>query len=174
MRSPNNRVSLMKDIVIFIFAFLIAIMVACTTRQPIVIGAIENTGPSNDETNTILIRNESPFWVRFYFLHHTVTIGPKNEFVGRVNPSQFWRQVGSFSIIGHAYRYSDGQKLSNFVGEEEFGFFLSGHPVQYNNHNFGAIVWISGFPISPYGFPTKFTNNVGNIIPVTTGPRLAE
>lgn len=158
----------MKNIIpTLLTAILFALMAtACVGPQPIIVGSPGNADPAGDAYKQVLLKNESPFWVRIYFRDFTVTMKPGSEIITRAPSPPFpGRQFGGFSFMGYAYRQFDGKRLSEFVGEQEFYFYLNAYPIQHNRRTFGAVVWMSGFSVSPYGYPVRFSGTFLNIVP---------
>jgi len=139
----------------------------------VVVQPLGSTDPAGDAYKSVLIRNDGPFWVLFPMgIQKNVVLAPGAEIVTeRVRPlGSLSPSFGQGSFIAYAYRRceQDGQgrlRLDEFVGQSLFSFFLSGYPIPYNGRTFGAVVVMSGFPVSRFGHPEGWQGQLFGIIP---------
>jgi|GEM_PF-5619991 len=117
----------------------------------------------NDEAKRVLVQNQSPFWVRIYFRDETLILGPGKE--REMVHMDGLRALGNFSFYGYAYRHYDGKRLYEFVGEQQFSFYLSGYPQVWNGRVFGAVVTMYGFPVSQFRYPVQFNGVLLDLVP---------
>ena len=154
-------------------------LVGCATlpfpnrTTTVVVQPLGSGDPAGDAYKSVLITNPGPFWVLFPMgIQKNVVLAPGAEVVTeRVRPlGSLSPSFGQGSFIAYAYRRceQDGQgrlRLDEFVGQAQFSFFLSGYPVPYNGRVFGAVVVMSGFPVSTFGHPESWSGSIFGIIP---------
>jgi len=154
-----------KKLVIGYWLLVIVLLSGCATTTTVVKGG--GPDPGGEAYKTVLIRNESPFYVYFSIGTRNVILEPGSEIVTKAIRPLGWLSptFGRFSFIAYAYRKYDGRTPDEFVGQQQYWIYLDGYPRTYQGRVFGDVVIMRYFPVSSFGHPDRWQGRIGGIVP---------
>lgn len=155
----------MKKSIVGCWLLVIGLLSGCATNTTIVKGS--GPDPAGEAYKTVLIRNESPFYVYFSIGARSIILEPGTEIITKTVRPLGWLSpaFGNFSFIAYAYRQYNGKTLDEFVGQQQYWVYLDGYPRTYQGRVFGNVVIMQYFPISSFGHPDHWQGSLGGIVP---------
>lgn len=159
----------MRKLLVFSFWLLVfsCWLIGCSSVTYHVQQPTKSVDPGNEAYKYVLIRNESPFFVKFSIGTESIVLDPGAEVVTKKIRPLGWLSpsFGQYRLVAYAYRGYQNGYLDEFVGQIEYYIRLDGYPRVYNGRVFGDVIILSYFPVSTFGHPDHWGGNFLGIIP---------